>query len=133
MKNLLFIAMCIFAIGAKSQTVGTENVTAHCKWKFGGSVISTQHINDTIDNKTSVTTWNLYDTVNHVLVRSDKFTYTDTAFNTWWDNYTGFFSMYEELRIKEGLPPIDSSVVEDMFYNKHVAPKQRLFPPFKIR
>lgn len=125
MKKLLIILFACVSIFAKSQVVATENIVSHGKWKFGGQVINV----DAYNNKSVSTTWFLIDTITNAVIKTNKFTHKDTAFNTFWDNYNGFYSLYLELKRAENLPDINASNLEDQFYNKLIStlPKNLYF------
>lgn len=123
MKKFIFVALCIISMNAKAQSVASENITTKGKWFFAGQTISVNG-----DNKVSVTKWNYVDTISGMVIKSDVFTHTDTNFNSWWDNYNGFYSLYQELAMKEGLPKGDPSTIENLFYNKAVLRKKLSLP-----
>lgn len=127
MKKLISILAILITLTALAQQVASTSVTSKQQWFFAGQTIKV----DGNSNKVITTSWVKKDSATGIVLKTDNFTHSDTAFNTFWDAYNGFGSLVSELAKAEGLTIADTQALEDSFYNKHVEstrPKFSIIP-----
>ncbi len=114
-QTIILIMMIMGTIVGKAQSVGTlvKVDTVRAVWSFNNLRVANNN-----DKLTAIVQWQLKDSISKKVLRTRTFTYADSSYNQWWDNFNSAHSLAQALYSAEGIAPLDSNKVDSLFLNR---------------